>query len=104
MAKKKKVIKKMEKASKRISSSPARGAGSAGKRTSKAAGRGGAKSKMVRGMEQASKKTAKRGSMKPPKKGDQLECEVCGMGIKVTADCHSNDVSLTCCGQELTRV
>lgn len=107
MAKKTKVVKGMEKASKRtVNQSPARGTATAAKRTSKVGSRkGSASSLMIRGMEQASKKPRKKGgSIAPPKKGDQFKCEVCGMAIAVTADCHSENVSFSCCGQELTRV
>ena len=42
-----------------------------------------------------------------PKKGDVYRCDVCGMEMKVTSDCHCEDEhgpQLDCCHQPLRRV
>lgn len=42
-----------------------------------------------------------------PKQGDVYRCDVCGMELEITTDCHcadKNEVHFQCCGQELAAV
>jgi len=43
-----------------------------------------------------------------PKAGEKFRCEVCGMEIQVTRDCHceheDDGPHFHCCGRELTQV
>ena len=97
-----KMIKGMEKASKKVVSTT-RGAKSAkpskgGKKASR---------NMVRGMAKASRPMRGGRSNALPRKGDVFRCEVCGMELNVTVACHCeepNMVRMSCCGQDLTKV
>ena len=102
MAKSKKMIKGMERASKKVGTASRASAASGGRKkgapkTSKG---------MVKGMEKASRtggRSASRGG-RLPKKGDVLHCNVCGMEIEITTSCSCDDpkmVRLECCGQKL---
>ena len=61
---------------------------------------------MIKQMSKASGTAMEDHGINPPKKGEQFRCDVCGMELKITADCHCKEpgmVHFHCCGQELTK-
>jgi hypothetical protein len=46
------------------------------------------------------------GAAGAPKKGEKFRCDVCGMEVKVTADCHckpGEHAVFRCCGQDMEK-
>ena len=96
-----KMIKGMEKASKKVAST-ARGAKGAKASMSAKASR-----TMAKGMAKASRPVRSGRGSGLPRKGDVFRCDTCGMELKVTVACDCEDpdmVHMSCCGQELTAV
>lgn len=61
---------------------------------------------MAKQMSKAGSPVATDHRIDPPKKGEQFRCEVCGMELKITADCRCEEpgmVHFHCCGQELVK-
>ena len=96
-----KMIKGMEKASKKVAST-ARAKGAKASTPGKKASR-----TMVKGMAKASRPVRSGRGSGLPRKGDVFRCDTCGMELKVTVACDCEDpdmVQMSCCGQELTAV
>lgn len=58
------------------------------------------------GVAQKASATSTPAGIAPPKKGEKFHCEVCGMGIQVTSDCHctaGKHVQFECCSRPMVK-